>query len=74
MTEDEFEAQWTLKDIPACPEGMKLLRTFADAHPTVWQFVRPHDFIDLHNDAFAGMAEWEAFAAHCENCDDCNEA
>jgi len=52
---------------------MALLKVFAETYPTIYQFVRPEDFIDLNNDAFAGMPEWEAFAAHCTACPKCNE-
>ena len=74
MTDEQFNALWSLEDVPACPRGMELLKLFAETYPTIYQFVRPEDFLDLHNEAFSGMPEWESFAAHCENCPDCNES
>ena len=32
------------------------------------------DFLDLHNEAFSGIPEWDSFAARCESCRDCNES
>ena len=74
MTDEQFNALWTMEDIPACDVGMQLLKQFAAAYPTIYQFIRPEDFLDLHNEAFAGMPEWETFASHCETCPTCNES
>jgi hypothetical protein len=30
----EFIAQWDIENIPACDEGMMLLKAFADARPS----------------------------------------
>lgn len=74
MTDEQFNALWTLEDVPACAVGMQLIRRFAETYPTIYQFVRPEDFLDLRNEAFAGMPEWENFAAHCESCTACHES
>lgn len=78
MTQADFEAQWRPIPgddfpLPACAEGMILLKAFADAHPDSFEFIRPEDFVHYENNAFAGMLEWEAFARHCLSCRDCNE-
>ncbi|WP_263383523.1 hypothetical protein [Granulicella arctica] len=78
VTQAEFEAQWQpipLEDfpLPACPQGMILLKAFADAHPDSFEFIRPEDFVHYENDAFAGIEEWDAFAQHCLSCHACNE-
>ena len=49
-TQAEFEAQWRpipADDfpLPACPEGMILLKAFSDAHPHSFEFIRPEDFV-----------------------------
>lgn len=74
MNDEEFNAWWTMEDVPACAVGMHLLKRFAETYPTIYPFIRPEDFLDLHNEAFAGMPEWENFASHCESCADCNES
>ena len=78
MTQNEFETRWkTIPDkdlpLPACPEGMILLKAFADAHPTSFTFIRPDDFLHFENDAFTGIVEWDLFARHCLTCQACNE-
>lgn len=78
MTQTEFEAQWQpipLEDfpLPACPQGMILLKAFADSHPESFEFIRPEDFVHFDNEAFKGIGEWEAFAQHCFSCPACNE-
>jgi hypothetical protein len=78
MTQDEFEAQWQPfpgEDfpLPACPKGMLLLKAFADSHPDSFKFIRPEDFVNFRNDAFAGIEEWDLFASHCLSCQACNE-
>ena len=78
MTQEEFESQWKPIpgedfSLPACHEGMILLKAFADAHPDSFQFIRPEDFVHFENEAFAGMDEWDVFARHCLSCHACNE-
>lgn len=60
MTQTEFEAQWQpipLEDfpLPACPQGMVLLKAFADSHPESFEFIRPEDFVHFDNEAFKGI-------------------
>jgi hypothetical protein len=48
ITQEEFESQWKPIPgddfpLPACPEGMILLKAFADAHPDSFHFIRPED-------------------------------
>ncbi len=74
MSDEEFAMQYSLDDLPACKDGMALLKRFAETYPTVYAFVRPEDFLDLHNDAFVGMPEWDAFAQHCGACTACHES
>jgi hypothetical protein len=50
MTQEEFESQWKPIpgedfSLPACHEGMILLKAFADAHPDSFQFIRPEERI-----------------------------
>lgn len=78
LTQEDFEAQWRpipLDDfpLPACSQGMILLKAFADAHPGTFEFIRPEDFVHYENEAFAGIEQWDAFARHCLSCRDCNE-
>jgi hypothetical protein len=73
----EFEAQWRpipADDfpLPANPEGMILLKAFADAHPHSFEFIRPEDFVHYENELFAGIEEWDRFAHHCLSCRACN--
>jgi hypothetical protein len=72
MTRRQFEEQWDLSSIPACEEGIELLRRFAQAHPDAHKFVQPGDFVKLNNPAFEGISEWDAFALHSDTCDKCN--
>jgi hypothetical protein len=77
-TQKEFESQWKPIpgedfSLPACPEGMVLLKSFADAYPDSFHLIRPEDFVHYENDAFDGIDEWDAFARHCLSCHDCNE-
>lgn len=62
---------WTENDLPACPEGMDLLRRFEDARPNDFAFLQEQDLIDLGTSAFAGIAQWEAFTEHCGRCEEC---
>ncbi|ADW71350.1 hypothetical protein AciX9_4399 (plasmid) [Granulicella tundricola MP5ACTX9] len=78
LTQEDFEAQWRPIPLdhfplPACSQGMILLKAFADAHPGPFEFIRPEDFVHYENEAFAGIEEWDAFARHCLSCHDCNE-
>ena len=68
-----FDSQWKVEEMPACDEGMALLRQFAIAQPEAFAFVQPCDFEQLDNSAFAGIAEWEALAEHSHGCDKCNK-
>jgi ferredoxin len=73
MTEQEFIAQWDMENMPACDEGMALLKLFADRHPDSYKFVRPQDFSESNNPAFAAIPEWDAFTEHCSSCETCRE-
>jgi hypothetical protein len=72
MSKEQFHEQWDLATIPACNKGIELLRHFAEAHPNAYQFVRPEDFVELDNPAFAMIPEWDAFARHCATCPKCH--
>ncbi len=56
-----------------CERGTALLRAFGTARPEDFEFLEPKDFMDLHNSAFAGIPEWDAFAQHVLSCTDCGE-
>jgi len=73
MSQRKFEDKWDLDAISSCGEGIELLRAFSEAYPEAYKFVRPSDFAaPLNNPAFAGIAEWEAFAEHHANCHECS--
>lgn len=77
-TQAEFKAQWRpipAEDfpLPACPVGMVLLKSFADAHPHSFEFIRPEDLVHFENEAFTGIEEWDRFARHCLSCHACQE-
>ena len=55
-----------------CPAGIALLRNFAEARPLDFNFLKPHNLIDLNNSAFEGIPEWDAFAQHYAECELCN--
>jgi hypothetical protein len=55
-----------------CPVGTTLLCAFASARPADFNFLKPGDLIDLHNSAFAGIPEWDAFSEHYGFCESCN--
>jgi hypothetical protein len=56
-----------------CDQGTRLLENFAAARPENYGFLEPKDFIDLGNSAFAGIAEWDAFADDVQRCATCGE-
>jgi hypothetical protein len=58
------EALLPADDGSPCPEASILLRSFAEARPGDFAFLKPADLIDLGGSAFAGIAEWEAFSEH----------
>jgi hypothetical protein len=55
-----------------CPACAALLRHFAEVRPVDLIFLRRQDLVDLHSPSFAGIPEWEAFAAHYSRCESCN--
>jgi hypothetical protein len=55
-----------------CLQGTGLLRTFAEARPDDFHFLKPADLLDLKNSAFEGIPEWDAFAEHYATCELCN--
>lgn len=71
MTQNEFNAHWTIEEMPACEIGMKLLKIWADLDPLVLPRLR-------HDPAMTGPISFlspagEAFMAHRSTCPDCNE-
>jgi len=79
MTQAEFNAQLEsiLGDdfgLPACPDGMVLLKAFADKYPSSFLFIRPEDFINLDSEVFIGIPEWKVFTEHVIACPRCNDA
>jgi hypothetical protein len=54
-----------------CELGRNLLLKFAAARPSDHSFLEPRDFLDLHNSAFSGIPEWDAFAWHVSECSRC---
>jgi hypothetical protein len=56
-----------------CGAGTRLLEDFAAARPQDYQLLKPKDFCDLRNSAFAGIPEWDAFADHVLGCALCGE-
>ncbi len=67
-----LEALFPVEDGLPCPEGMALLKAFAEARSTDFAYLKPSDLIDLRNSAFAGITEWDAFAEHYNTCELCN--
>jgi hypothetical protein len=67
-----LDAVFSVDERPPCPTGTALLRTFAEARPADFIFLKPGDLADLHNSAFAGIPEWEAFSDHYGSCELCN--
>lgn len=55
-----------------CPVGTTLLRALASARLAEFSFLKPGDLIDLHNSAFAGIPEWDAFSQHYGSWESCN--
>lgn len=70
----EFVAQWDTENIPACDEGMRLLKAFSDAHPSAFQLARKVNFIDPPHPMFRALKRWHAFTEHVSSCPKCNEA
>lgn len=64
--------QWPEDDPPACQVGMDLLQRFREARPTNCSFLHAKDIVDLSTSAFQGIPKWDAFAEHCDTCEDCN--
>lgn len=54
--------------LPACPAGMVLLKTFADADPHSFEFIQPEDFVHFENEALLGVGEWNRIALSCYAC------
>ncbi len=54
-----------------CRLGRDILLEFAAARPSDHSFLEPRDFLDLHNSAFSGIPEWDAFANHVSECSRC---
>lgn len=79
MTQAEFASQWQEvigKDfgIPACPEGMLLLKFFAERYPMLFELTRQEDLIYLDSNLFLfGAPEWGFFTEHVIGCSRCNE-
>jgi len=78
MTQAEFDSKWRLIvgesfGLPACPDGMMILKAFADEYPRSFEFLRQEDFINLDSDSFVGIQEWKAFTEHVIVCPRCNE-
>jgi hypothetical protein len=72
--EREFAQQWAdAEEMPACDAGMVLLRQFAEASPTLFEWVMQRGFTDPTHPAFARNARWKAFATHRSTCEKCNE-
>lgn len=69
----EFERQWDADTLPACPNGLTLLRNFAEAHPSLYILASQNHFIDPTHPAVRTNRMWLAFAAHCSICENCNE-
>jgi hypothetical protein len=57
-----------------CERGRDLLQNFAAARPSDHSFLKPRDFLDLHNSAFSGIPEWDDFAEHVSECSRCGAA
>ena len=78
MTQAEFNSRWRSivgEDfgIPACSDGMAILKAFADRYPRSFEFLHTEDFISLDPDIFFGITEWKAFTEHVIVCPPCNE-
>jgi hypothetical protein len=69
----KFESQWRVEEMPACDEGMILLRRFAEAQPNDFAFLKLEDIEHLGISAFTGIAEWDSFSHHVSECAKCNE-
>jgi hypothetical protein len=67
-----LETLFPVDDGSPCPEGTALLRAFAQARASDFAFLKPSDLVDLHNSAFTGISEWDAFSEHYGSCDLCN--
>lgn len=59
------------EDLP-CPEGIVLLRAFAERRPSDFAFLTSSDLADLKSSAFTGITEWDAFTDHFVCCELCH--
>ena len=73
MTQEEFNAQWTLDELPACDEGMRLLKAWSDVDPRAVDYIPSAGAMDLDREDLDDSPEWRAYAAHVVACDDCDE-
>ena len=74
MTQNEFNDQWCVEDLPACDTGMELLKHFADAHPEITANVlRVLAWTDQVDEFVAADPLWKVYARHVGDCPHCNE-
>jgi len=62
-----------MDNVPACDEGLALLKVFADAHPGAYHLAAQRGFMDPTHPMFAQLFMWKAYAQHVSTCPKCNE-
>lgn len=72
VQDDALEHLFPADERLPCPEGMALLRAFAEILPSDSAFLQPGDLVDVSNSAFIGIPEWAAFAERYGSCGLCN--
>jgi hypothetical protein len=73
MTQDQFEALWTLEEMPFCPIGMKLLRLLTEKNPAVVDHL-PGLLYQRSSLPFADDPDWLQLLNHANECADCSES
>ncbi|WP_263418686.1 hypothetical protein [Terriglobus albidus] len=74
MTQNQFNDQWSIEELPACDTGMELLKHFSDAHPEIAAHVlRLLAWADQVDEFIAADPLWNAYTRHVGQCPHCNE-
>jgi len=69
-----FQEQWSREDLPACGEGLVLLRQFAKANPSAYQLAKLRNFVNVPTLLLVHVPLWWVFVQHRNTCEKCNEA
>lgn len=74
LSQQQFNDQWAVEELPACDTGMELLKHFSDAHPEITsQQLRILAWSEPVDAFTASDSLWQAYSKHVGECPHCNE-